>query len=313
MHLGLLVRELGEDAAKPQRLVTKARPHPVLAGGCRIALVEDQIDDREHRGEARAELFPMRDFEGHAFFAQGPFGADDPLGDGRLRHQESPGDLVGGQPAEEPQGERNACLWRKDRMAGNEDEAQQVVAHRIVHRGINIGLCGVLLDFELVAELFMLALAQLAAAEEIDGAMLGRGHEPGAGLVRNPYLRPLLKRRNERVLRKLLGEADIAHHPRKAGDEPRLLDPENGLDGAMGVGSRHRLPTRATAFPDASRVESRLSPLGQSAGLHGSWPISASWRISHSPFQPGMCLLCRSMKRVVHSIMSAFVFTLKIA
>ena len=37
----------------------------------------------------------------------------------------------------------------------------------------------------------------------------------------------------------LLTDADIAHDPRKAGDEPGLLDPENHLDGAMGIGGGH--------------------------------------------------------------------------
>ena len=35
-------RELGEDAAEPQRLLAERRPHPVVAGGRRVALVEDR-------------------------------------------------------------------------------------------------------------------------------------------------------------------------------------------------------------------------------------------------------------------------------
>ena len=55
----------------------------------------------------------------------------------------------------------------------------------------------------------------------VDRAVLRGGHEPGARVVRDARLRPLLERGDERVLRELLGEADVAHDPREAGDEPR--------------------------------------------------------------------------------------------
>ena len=45
-------RQLGEDAAEPQRVLAQRRAHPVVAGGRRVALVEDQVDDLEHRRRA---------------------------------------------------------------------------------------------------------------------------------------------------------------------------------------------------------------------------------------------------------------------
>ena len=85
----------------------------------------------------------------------------------------------------------------------------------------------------------MLAVAELVAAKDIDGAMLGGGHQPGAGIVGDAGGGPLLERRHQRVLGQFLGEADIAHHAGETGDELGLLDPEDCLDGAMGVGRRH--------------------------------------------------------------------------
>src|SRR5215467_206456 len=49
----------------------------------------------------------------------------------------------------------------------------------------------------------------------------------------------MLKGSDEGVLRKLLGEADIAHQARDACYQPRLLDPEDRVDGAMYVGGHH--------------------------------------------------------------------------
>ena len=87
-----------------------------------------------------------------------------------------------------------------------------------------------------LASFFMLALAQLVAAEKIDGAVLGRGHQPGTGPVRNSGLGPLLERRDQRVLRQLLGEAHVAQHAREPRDQLRLLDAEHRFDGAMCLG-----------------------------------------------------------------------------
>ena len=50
-------------------------------------------------------------------------------------------------------------------MAGGEDEPQQVVADVVVERRVEIGATRLLLRLELVAELLVLALEQLAAAQ----------------------------------------------------------------------------------------------------------------------------------------------------
>ena len=144
--LRLLRHELGQDAAEPQRLLAQRGPHPVVAGGRRVALVEDEVDDLEHRRQPAGAIVPARDLERHARLGQGPLGAHDALGDRRLRHQERARDLLGGQPAEQAQRERDARLGREHRMAGGEHEAQQVVADVVVERGVEIGPAGLLLD-----------------------------------------------------------------------------------------------------------------------------------------------------------------------
>ena len=69
--------------------------------------------------------------------------------------------------------------------------------------------------------------------------MLGGGHEPGARVVRDARLGPLLEGGDERLLREVLGQRDVAHQPRDAGDQPRGLDPPDGLDGTRDVATRH--------------------------------------------------------------------------
>ena len=57
---------------------------------------------------------------------------------------------------------------------------------------------------------------RLPSAQLIDGAVLGGGHQPRAGIVRDAGCRPLLERGDERILGQLLGQADVAHDARQA-------------------------------------------------------------------------------------------------
>jgi len=66
-----------------------------------------------------------------------------------------------------------------------------------------------------------LAPVHVRAAQAVDRAMLGRGHQPGAGVVGDAGLWPLFQRRDQRLLREVLGQADVAHETRQTGDEPR--------------------------------------------------------------------------------------------
>ena len=124
-------------------------------------------------------------------------------------------------------------------MTRDEDEAQQVVADVVVERGFEIGRGELALDREIVAVFLVLAALQLVAAQPVERAVLRRRHQPGARIVRDARLGPALERDDERVLRELLGDADVAHHAREPRDQPGRLDAEHRLDRAMGIGSRH--------------------------------------------------------------------------
>ena len=122
--------------------------------------------------------------------------------------------------------------------------------------------------------------------------MLRGGHEPGARVVRDARLRPLLERGDESVLRELLGEADVAHDPREAGDEPGRLDPPDRVDRAMGVGSRHGYRShhlRSAGASQARRVDGSASrPLcvASDCACSSGNPAAASWTSAGSPRTP---------------------------
>jgi hypothetical protein len=256
VHLRLLRRELGEDAAQAQRVLAQAGAQPVVARGRGIAFVEHEIDDPEHRAEAAPQLLALRHRERHARRGERALGAHDALRDRRLRHQEGARDLLGRQARDQAQGERDARLGREQRMARDEHQAQQVVADVVVEGGVD-RLDDVLPLVERAADLRVLALEQLHAAQPVDRAVPGGGHEPGARTVRDARLGPPLERRDQGVLRQLLGEADVAHDAREAGDEPRRFDAPDRVDRAIRLGSRHgcRSDQRIRAAASGARLE----------------------------------------------------------
>ena len=95
-------------------------------------------------------------------------------------------------------------------MAGDEDQPQQVVADVVVEQGRAFGQRDILPDLELAPD--RLVLAAQAAPAGAGGRSPGAadGHEPGARVVRDARLGPLLEGRDEGVLGELLGQADVA-------------------------------------------------------------------------------------------------------
>jgi len=71
-------------------------------------------------------------------------------------------------------------------MAGNEYEPQEIIADLVVRARLQLPAVRLLFHLQLVSERLMLACEHALASQMIDGAMLGGGHEPGAGIVRDP-------------------------------------------------------------------------------------------------------------------------------
>ena len=195
MDLGLVGHQLGERAAEPQRLLGQ-----LVAAG--VALVEDQVDDGEHRGEAVGQQVIGRHAERDAGGLDLLLRAHEALRHRRLGDEERARDLGRGQPAERAQRERDLRVGRERGVAAREDELEPLVregrvVHRVLHR---------LGDLEQPRLLGVGAFA----AEAVDGAVARRRHQPGAGARGHALARPALRRDRERLLRGLLGEVEVA-------------------------------------------------------------------------------------------------------
>ena len=138
-------------------------------------------------------------------------------------------------------------------MTRHEDQPQQVVTDIVIDRRIEVGHRHLLLRLELMAELLVLALEQLAAAHRVDRTILRRGHQPRARILWHARHRPFLECRDERILRQILRQADVADHARESGDHFRRLDSPNRVNRAM----RFRCCHRGKSGHDHLRVQAR--------------------------------------------------------
>ena len=100
--LGLARHQLGEHVAEAQRLLAEVVPHEGVTGVRSVALVEDQVDDGEHGGQARGQLGALGHLVRQAAVADRALGAHEPLGDRGLGHEEGARDLRRREAADEP-------------------------------------------------------------------------------------------------------------------------------------------------------------------------------------------------------------------
>lgn len=156
-------------------VLAEGGPHPVVPGGSRIALVEDEIDYFQDRRQTGGKLGASRDLEGNALFGKRALGAHDALRDGRFRHKKRARDLCRCQTSEQAQSERNSRLGREHWMAGDEHEAEQVITNIVIEGRIEIRH-NHLPGCKLAGQFFMLAIEQRSSAEVINCTMFGRGH-----------------------------------------------------------------------------------------------------------------------------------------
>ena len=91
------------------------------------------------------------------------------------------------------------------------------------------------MHLQLASNFFVLWYKHLRAAQTIDGAALCRRHQPRSGIFGDTFFGPSLEGRNQCILGKFLGDADIAGDAGNRSDEPRRLDLPHRLDGPMDI------------------------------------------------------------------------------
>ena len=240
--LGLIMHQLEEDLAEAKRLPAEVVAHEGLARMGRIALVEDEIDHREHGGQARGQIVPLGHLVGQAAIADRPLRAHEPLGDRRLGHEERAGDLPRRETADQAQGERDAAVGGEARMAAREDQPEPVVGNRLgVHR---LRAAVHRAQLRLVGKRVAAGRGPPCTAQTVERAAPRRGQEPGARALGQAIGGPARHRLLEGGLGNLFRRVDVAHDPEHGGDEARVLEAED-----LGHARTHVAPQHRPVFP----------------------------------------------------------------
>ena len=221
-HLGLVRHQFGKQPPQPDRLGTQVVADERRPRACRIALIENEIEDGEHGAEPAGKVGLGRDPVRDSRVADLALGPDQPLRHGRLRDEEGMRDLRRGEPAQQPQGQRDLGGLRERRVTAGEYQAQPVVAHgallgRFV-AGVQQGSLG------------LPVLTGRLPAEAVDGPVAGGGDDP-AGRARRQAVRwPPLYRHGERVLYRIFGDVEVAEGAGQDGHRAAVLGAEDVFD-----------------------------------------------------------------------------------
>jgi hypothetical protein len=156
---------------------------------------------------------------------------------------------------------RDAGLGRQHRVAGSEHQPQHVVADVVVDGG-DVGDGH---GRRLVRDRLVLLLDTLASAKRVDRAVLRGGHEPRTGVGWHTVRGPRLECGDQRILRELLGEPDVADHARDSRNHACGLDTPDRLDSAMGRRIGHGFTclhdSSKKIEADVDRTAARSSPV----------------------------------------------------
>jgi hypothetical protein len=188
-----------------------------------VPLVEDQVDDGEHGRQPPGQVGLGRDAVRDSRVPDLALGPDQPLGHGGLRHQERVRDLRRGEPAQQPERQRDLGAGAQRRVAAGEHEPQPVIAH------------GPLLFYLLVPGMEQRGLGVLVRAgrlapQPVDGPVAGGGDDPAGRAGRQSGLGPSPGGLRERVLDRVLGGVDIAEDAGQDGHRAAVLPAEDAFD-----------------------------------------------------------------------------------
>ena len=232
---------------------SSARTSASPVGG-EVALVEDEVDDGEHRPQPVGQL----GVDGHAVGdVGGPdlvLGPHEPLGHRRLGDEEGPGDLGGLQPGDQPQRQRHLGAGGQGGVAAGEDQAELVVGHGPTSVGSSSGACRRTASAwrsSRVDSRRMRSIARLRAVVMIQPAGLGGSPVSGQRCEGD----------HEGVLDRLLGEVDVAEEADQGGHRSSRLGAEDPLD--VGRAGR-RMPGQSLGLvlegPDLDRAPQAALP-----------------------------------------------------
>ena len=232
--------DVAQHMSEPDRLGAQLAAGQCIPRRCEVAFVEDQVDDRLHRGAAVAEPVLGRHLVRDARVVDFALGAHQTLRQGRLGNEKGAGDLAGGKPAQGAQSQRDLRLAVERGMTAGKDQPQPVVGKRRERVFEIVGIFG-RRGHRLILQDSLLFAAGALATARVDQLAAGGGRDPGTRVGRNAARVPVGECGGKRLLHRLLGAVERAAQPDQAGDDPAMLAAEHRLRRGTDFGRlRHR-------------------------------------------------------------------------
>ena len=224
--------QLSHESREPDRLGAEIGPHQLLAARRRVALVEDQVDHRQHRLEPARHVAGVRHGVRNARVADLRLRAYEPLRHRGRRHQERARDLVRLEPAERPERERDLRLDRQRRVAAGEDQPEPIVRDLVrieLRRWLHVG------GPRGSRELIDLLAEPHPASDPIDRFVPGRLDDPCAWELGDARDTPLVDGRRKRLLCRFFGDVEVRDQADQRGDDASPVIAVHGLDREVGL------------------------------------------------------------------------------
>ena len=233
-HLGLVGHQLGEHAPEADRVRGQVQT-------AAVALVEDQVDDGEHRRETFGQQVPGRNAEWDPGDLDLRLRARQAALHRLGRDDERPRDLLGAQATERAQRERYLGVDVERRMTAGEQQLEPFIGDHRVFGLVHNALLG--------DEQRRLGGEAALATDAIDRAVAPGADEPGDRVGRLAVARPPFGRDRKRLLGGLLGEIEVTEEADQRGEDSSPLVAEDALDQGRGstIGRTSTEPPRRTA------------------------------------------------------------------
>ena len=201
---------------EPDGFCRDIRSYQRPASRRRVAFVENQINHRQDRVEARRHVVGVGHDVRNARVANLPFRPDEPLGHRRRRNEKRACDFVSVEAAERSERQRYLGFQGEGRMAAGENQPKPIIRDfgRVVvglldgpvepRRPVGVECFGRLLP----------------APQPVDGFVTRGLDDPGAWKLGHAGVAPLVHGSRKRFLSCLFGQIEVAEEPDQRGHDP---------------------------------------------------------------------------------------------
>ncbi len=167
-----------------------------------VPFVEDEVDHPQDGLQPIRQFLRARNLIGNSLLPDLRLGAHDPLRQRRRGGEEGTGDLLGREPADLAERQRNAGVLRERRVAASEDEPQQVIFQRVN--------ADQFLDIGFRRQLRHRRREPLPSPDRVDRLEAPGRDKPRIRVVWHTVTLPSLDGDRERLVHRLLCEIEIS-------------------------------------------------------------------------------------------------------